>query len=89
MDELLGVTLGEFNADGSVKTEAPMCAVTGLRATGNHQTRYRIAGTPYFYRVLSDVDHLVTEEWRTEFEGKVKGSNRGSVKRAVVVEDKS
>lgn len=90
MDELLGVTLGEFNADGSVKTDAPMCAVTGLRAAGNHQTRYRITGTPYFYRVLSDVDHLITDGWRAEFEGKVKGYNRGAVKRApVVVEDKT
>lgn len=80
MEELLGKTLGEFNPDGSIKVDAPLCAVTGQFAAGNHQSRYRIAGTPYFYRVLSDFDHLVTPEWRAEFEGKVKGSNRGAAK---------
>ena len=78
MEEMLGVTLGEFNPDGSIKVDARLCAVTGQQAGGNHQSRYRISGTPYFYRVLSDFDHRVTAEWRAEFEGKVKGSYRGA-----------
>lgn len=81
MEEMLGTTLGEFNPDGSIKVDANLCAVTGQHATGNHQSRYRISGTQYFYRVLSDFNHLATEEWRATFEAQVKGSNRGTVKR--------
>jgi hypothetical protein len=81
MEEMLGVALGEFNPDGSIKIDAPMCAVTGRHATGNHQSRYRISGTLYFYRVLSDFDHLATDEWRAAFESQVKGFNRGAAKR--------
>lgn len=89
MEEMLGATLGEFNPDGSIKVDARLCAVTRQQAGGNHQSRQRISGTPYFYRVLSDFIHLATPEWRAEFEGQVKGQNRGSARRApVVVEGK-
>lgn len=49
-----GTHIGEFDADGSVKTDVSHCALSGRFLRSIHSTRYRIAGTPYFYRVLTD-----------------------------------
>lgn len=55
LDELIpGKHIGEFNTNGSVKTDVSHCALSGRFLRSIHSTRYRLADTPYFYRVLTD-----------------------------------
>lgn len=55
LDQLeYGKHIGEFNTDGSLKTDVSHCALSGRFLRSIHSTRYRLAGTPYFYRVLTD-----------------------------------
>lgn len=67
----LGTRFGEFNSEGAIKEDVTECALSGKPVKGIHSARYRIAGTPYFYRVLTDVAHLFTEEKRAELEAAV------------------
>ena len=57
---------GEYNADGSVKTEADECILTGRKLAAPYDTtvRERVSGTPYFYRILGSQYHRVTDEMR-------------------------
>jgi len=55
LDELIpGKHIGEFNTDGSLKTDVTHCALSGKYVESAHSTRYRVVGTSYFYRVLTD-----------------------------------
>lgn len=54
LELIYGTHIGEFNTDGSVKTDVSHCALSGRFLRSIHSTRYRIVDTPYFYRVLTD-----------------------------------
>jgi hypothetical protein len=53
---------GEYNADGSVKSDPMVCVVTGANLRGVHSKRVRISGTRYFYRVAVSAAHRLTDE---------------------------
>lgn len=63
--------IGEYDSDGNVKVEANECAVSGQPVLGEHNIMQRIAGTPYFYRYLSDYEHRLTADKRKEIEALV------------------
>ncbi len=67
----LGVYIGEFNEDGSLKTDVTECALSHAPVKGIHSIRYRIASTRYFYRILTDMIHQFTDEKRAELEAAV------------------
>lgn len=60
--------IGEYNPDGTTKTEADVCALTGRPVLGLHSVLARVSGTNFYYRYLSDFDHLLTPEKRAEIE---------------------
>jgi hypothetical protein len=64
----LGVYIGEFNEDGSLKTDVTECALSHTVVKGIHAVQVYIKGTPYFYRVKTDVWHRFSDEWRAAFE---------------------
>lgn len=67
-----GTHIGEFDADGSVKVDVSHCAVSGRYLRSIHSTRYRIAGTPYFYRVLTDAaPNGLDDDQRAELDSRV------------------
>lgn len=74
MEVILGDTVGEYNADGSVKEDVIHCAFTGQFVRGVHSNREPVAGTRYFYRVSANELHLVTDAWRDEFAAAVKAA---------------
>lgn len=53
LELIYGTHIGEFNDDGSVKNDVSHCALSGRFLRSIHSTRIRVAGTPYFYRVLT------------------------------------
>jgi len=63
--------IGEYFPDGTTKTEADTCALTGRPVLGLHSVLARISNTPYFYRYLSDFDHLLTPQKRAAIEATV------------------
>ena len=67
IEEMLGVTLGEFDEQGAIKADATHCAFTGRYTKGIHAVRERVSGTRYFYRVMADVYHKVDDDWRAAF----------------------
>lgn len=64
---------GEYNADGSVKTEADECILTGRKLGKPYDTtvRERVINTPFFYRVLGSQYHRVTDELRAEWQAEM------------------
>ena len=54
--------IGELNSDGTVKTEADECALTGRPVLGRHSIMQQISGTPYYFRYLSDFQRSLTPE---------------------------
>jgi hypothetical protein len=70
--------IGELNQDGSIKTEVEACAISGQKVLGEPSAMQRILDTPYFYRYLSDYEHLLTREKRAELEALAKGSKGAS-----------
>lgn len=54
--------IGELNPDGTVKTEADTCALTGRDVLGRHSVMQQISGTPYYFRYLSDFQNALTAE---------------------------
>lgn len=63
--------IGELNDDGTVKTEADECALSGKIVLGEHHIVQRIPGTRFFYRYSSDYEHLLTPAKRAEIEAQV------------------
>lgn len=63
--------IGELNEDGTIKTEADEDAITGKIVLGEHHAVHRIAGTRFFFRVLSDYEHLLSPQKRKEIEALV------------------
>lgn len=55
---------GEYNADGSIKTNPDTCAVTGLYVDKHNSVRERVPGTDVFYRIRQSVYEDVTDEQR-------------------------
>lgn len=80
--------IGELNSDGSIKIEADECAISGQRVLGEPSQMHRIKDTPYFFRIYSDYEHLLTAEKRAEIEALAKGSKLASPKTSKAV-DKS
>lgn len=82
LDELqLGKHIGEFNDDGSVKQDVTHCALCGKYLRSIHSTRYRIAGTPYFYRVLTDAaPNGLSDEQRADIDAQAKKIMSGASK---------
>lgn len=75
MEVALGHNVGEFDTvNGGLKEDPVCCAFSGKFVRGVHSNRERIADTPYFYRVLADELHKVTDEWRAEFAAAVKAA---------------
>lgn len=73
MEIELGKNLGEFDTVyGGLKDDPVVCAFSGKFVRGVHSNRERIEGTPYFYRILADELHKVTDVWRAEFAAAVK-----------------
>lgn len=60
--------IGEYDADGQTKVEADICALTGRPVLGQHSVLARVPGTNFYYRYLSDFDHLLTPAKRAEIE---------------------
>lgn len=56
-------SIGEQNADGTLKTEATNCALTGVPVLDEHHTKFMLDAT-HFVRVVSDHAHLLTDEVR-------------------------
>jgi len=54
--------IGELNPNGTVKTEADTCALTGRPVLGRHSIMQQISGTPYYFRFLSDFQNALTAE---------------------------
>lgn len=52
--------IGELNPDGTTKTEADECALTGRPVLGRHSIMQQISGTPYYFRYLSDFQRDLT-----------------------------
>lgn len=61
---------GQYNADGTLKEDVQVCALTG-RETAPGDAMVRVAGTPYFYRVKSFALAQLTPERRAEIEAAV------------------
>lgn len=59
-------SIGEVAEDGSIKTEAANCAITGVPVLEQHHTVQRLNGTRYFVRVLSQLYPRLTEAVQTE-----------------------
>lgn len=55
---------GEYNADGSVKSDPMRCVVTNADLRGAHSKRVGIPGTRYFYRVAVSAAHRLTDEMK-------------------------
>jgi hypothetical protein len=53
---------GEYNEDGSIKTDATLCAVTNRPLGAN--VRARVPGTNYFFRMRPDVARTTTQDKR-------------------------
>lgn len=62
---------GEFNADGSIKTEPDECPVSGHFVNPRNSVRERIADTPYFVRVWDGVYEDVTPTQRGHWKANV------------------
>lgn len=60
--------IGELNENGSIKTEADECALSGNIVLGEHSQMHRIKDTQYFFRILSDYENRLTPEKRAEIE---------------------
>ena len=58
--------IGEWNEDGSVKTEASACLISGLPVLGQHAVQEPIRGTRYFVRILVENYHRYTDDIRQE-----------------------
>lgn len=58
--------IGKLAPDGSIEVQADECAITGRPVLGFHSVMQHITGTPYFFRYLSDYDHLMTDDKRAE-----------------------
>lgn len=58
----MGVTYGKITQNEV--NEADTCILTGRPVNESNSVRETIAGTPFFYRVLSSQYHRVTEEAR-------------------------
>ena len=82
---VLGQNVGEFDPEGGLKEDPTHCAFSGKWVRGVHSNRERITGTPFFYRILADEMHKVTDKWRAEFAASVKAA---LVKSAVPVTTK-
>lgn len=67
MEFEIGVNVGKFADDGSVETEPIYSAFSGLFARGVHHIRSRVPNSPYYYYILADENHHVTDEWRQSF----------------------
>lgn len=63
--------IGKLAADGSIEVQADECAITGRPVLGIHSVMQSIHGTPYFFRYLSDFDHLMTAEKRAELAAQI------------------
>lgn len=70
----LGINVGKFADDGSVEVEPVYSAFSGLYARGNHHSRQRVSNTPYYYYILADEEHLVSDEWRLQFADAVRAT---------------
>ena len=62
-----GNTIGTFAADGSVEVEAVNSPFSNQYTRGIHHTRFRVENTLHFYYILTDENHLVSEEWHRQF----------------------
>lgn len=59
-------SIGEMNPDGTVKTEAEVCALTGVSLRGQHEVKQMLGATHYFVRVLSPQYPKLTEDVQAE-----------------------
>lgn len=59
---------GKYATDGSVETEATLCAVSGRELFPPFDTtvRERVKGTPFFYRVTANQYEYLTDDMRVE-----------------------
>ena len=64
--------IGKFDESGAIETQADECALSGKTVLGEHSSLVRIAGTPYFFRYLSDYEHQLTREKRASIEAQIK-----------------
>lgn len=67
--------VGEYAPDGSIKTEASVCAFSG-RPYEPGDVTVNIAGTSFFYRVKASAWRGISADQRTEFESTVRGKSR-------------
>lgn len=62
---------GEYNADGSIKSEPDECPVSGHSVSPRNSVRERIADTAYFVRVWDGVYEDVTPTQRGQWKANV------------------
>lgn len=74
----LGQNVGEFDPESGLREDPIYCAFSGKFVRGVHSNRERISGTPFFYRILADELHKVTDAWRVAFADAVKAKFRQS-----------
>lgn len=75
-------SVGEYNADGTTKTEAEVCALTGIPVLEQHHITQRLAtGSPYFIRVISQQYKNLTDDLKAELLASVtpKSAKKSSV----------
>lgn len=70
----LGYNVGESDPEGGLREDPIYCAFSDKWVRGVHSNRERVNGTPYFYRILADELHKVTDAWRAEFSAAVKAA---------------
>lgn len=59
-------SIGEFAPDGTIKTEARVCAVTGIPVLMQHHTLIMLGKTSYFVRVVSQRASQLTDDVQAE-----------------------
>lgn len=55
-------SIGEFNPNGTIKTEAENCALTGVPVLNEHHTVQVLGDSPYFVRVVSQRAKQLTDD---------------------------